>query len=39
MPIEFRLRPELNLGILVHVGTITDDKFLALYNSHFESSQ
>ena len=39
MPITFRIRPEYNLVIIVHVGTIPDDRFLAFYKSLFESDQ
>jgi hypothetical protein len=35
--IEFRAEPEHNLAILVHVGTIPDDEFLAFYKSLYES--
>ena len=39
MPITFYFRPEHNLVILVHVGTIPNDEFLAFYRSLIESSQ
>lgn len=37
MSIEFRTRPDYNLGVLVHVGSTPDDEFLAFYKSFFES--
>lgn len=37
MPITFRAIPEYNLAILVHVGKIPDDEFLAFYESLYKS--
>ena len=39
MPITFQVRPEHNLVILVHIGTITDDEFLAFYRSLYENDR
>lgn len=39
MPIEYQGRPEHNLIILVHVGTIPDDEFLTFYESLYGSNQ
>jgi hypothetical protein len=39
MPIKLNLKPEFNLGVLVHIGIITDDEFLAFYKSLYESGQ
>ena len=37
MAIECRVRPEHNLAVLVHVGRIPDEEFLAFYKSLYES--
>jgi len=37
MAIECQVRPEHNLAILVHLGTISDEEFLASYMSLYES--
>jgi hypothetical protein len=36
MAIELLARPEHNLAVLVHVGRIPDDEFLAFYKSLYE---
>ncbi len=39
MPIEYHVRPEHNLAILLHVGTVPDDQFLTFYKSLFGGDQ
>jgi hypothetical protein len=39
MPIEFHFKPDSNLVICVHVGTIHDDEFFASYKELFESER
>jgi hypothetical protein len=38
MPITFHFRPEHNLAICTHIGTIGDEEFLASYNSFLRNS-
>jgi hypothetical protein len=37
MSIECHVRPEHNLAVLVHVGTIPDEEFLAYYKALYKS--
>lgn len=37
MTIEFKARPEHNLGILAHSGTIKDNEFIAFYTTLLKS--
>ena len=39
MPIQLHIKPEHNLVILVHVGTIPDDEFFEFYKDLFTKSQ
>ena len=36
MPLKYHIRPEYNLIILVHIGTIPDDEFINFYKSLYE---
>ena len=39
MPITYQLKPEERLVIIVHAGTVTDDKFLSFYKASYKDSR
>jgi len=39
MPITYQLKPDERLGILVHVGAVTDDEFLSFYKALYEENR
>ena len=39
MPIQYQIKPDEKLVILVHIGTVNDDEFLSFYKALYENPQ